>query len=261
MKVCTLASSSAGNSTLVSEGAVNILIDAGISMRRTVGALRSVGVDPAELTAILVTHEHSDHICGLKMMTKYFGLPIYTTEGTAQGICKVCPETAGYISVFNPGNAFELADMHIETFPTPHDTPASVGFRITSGGRVFALATDTGCLSDSVLSGVLGADTAIIEANHDMELLRTGPYPYHLKRRILSDRGHMSNGVCGVFAQKLVQSGTRRIILAHLSKENNTPALAVREVGGALMQAGVIPGRDVDLSVAPRDTVSDVFVI
>lgn len=260
MKICTIASSSSGNCTLVTDGSVNILIDAGVSMRRIVAGLRRASIAPENLTAVLVTHEHSDHINGLPMLLKYYETPVFTTRGTAAGIRAVCPAADRYITEFSAGDIFELGSLSVRSFPTPHDTPESVGFRLTDEkGKTFVLATDTGHLTDVMLEAASGADAAVIEANHDIDMLKYGGYPAFLKRRILSDRGHMSNKVCGCFAQNLVRSGTRTLILAHLSRENNTPELARAAVEGALREIGAVPGEDLTLAVAPRCEMSGIF--
>ena len=261
MKICTIASSSSGNCTLVTDGRVNILIDAGISMRRIATGLRRAGIAPEDLTAVLVTHEHSDHISGLPMLTKHFDIPVYATFGTAEGMRKACPGAKMDMNEFAAGEAFDIGGLYVQSFSTPHDTPESVGYRITGGNSTFVLATDTGFLSETLLDAAKGANAAVIEANHDTDMLRYGRYPAYLKRRIMSDRGHMSNRVCGIFAQELAKSGTKRIILAHLSKENNTPELAYRTVSAALGDIGASVGEDVMLTVAPRCDMSELFTL
>ena len=154
---------------------------------------------------------------------------------------------------------FEINGLRVLSFATPHDTPESVGYRLTDGKTVVVLATDTGYLSDTLLAAARGADAAVIEANHDLDMLRYGIYPAYLKRRIMADTGHMSNKVCGVFARELAKSGTKRIVLGHLSKENNTPELAYSAVSSALREAGADVGKDVILTVAPRCEMSGVY--
>ena len=259
MKICTLASSSSGNCTLVTAGGTSLLIDAGISMRRIAAGLRSAGIDPGSVSAVLVTHEHSDHISGLPMLSKHFGIPVYTSRGTAEGIRRACPRADIPINEFSAGDGFEICGLYVKSFPTPHDTPESVGFRLTDGKTSFVLATDTGYLSDALLDAARGADAAVIEANHDTDMLRFGSYPAYLKRRILSDTGHMSNRVCGTFAVELAKSGTGRIVLGHLSKENNTPELAYSAVSAALREIGAAAGEDIALTVAPRCDMSDIY--
>ncbi len=261
MKICTLASSSSGNCTLVTGGGATLLIDAGISMRRTVAAMKNAGVDPGTLSAVLVTHEHSDHISGIPMLTKHFRVPVYMSRGTADGVRKAYPRSDMDIREFSAGDGFEINGLLIRSFATPHDTPESVGYRLTDGTVSFVLATDTGYLSETLLAGAKGADAAVIEANHDLNMLRYGMYPAYLKRRIMADTGHMSNKISGIFAQELVKTGAKRIILGHLSKENNTPRLAYSAVSAALEDIGADVGNDVVLTVAPRCEMSGIYTI
>ena len=261
MKICTIASSSSGNCTLVTAGGTSLLIDAGISMRRTVAALKYADVDPGKLAAVLVTHEHSDHISGIPMLTKHLRVPVYMSHGTAEGVRKAYPRSDIDIREFSAGDGFEAGGLQVRSFATPHDTPESVGFRLTDGTVSFVLATDTGYLSETLLAAAKGADAAVIEANHDLNMLRYGMYPAYLKRRIMADTGHMSNKICGIFAQELVKSGAKRIILGHLSKENNTPQLAYSAVSQALEDIGTDVGNDVMLTVAPRCEMSGIYTI
>ena len=158
---------------------------------------------------------------------------------------------ADYITDLTVGEELVCGEISVRSFKTPHDAAESVGYTFTAGKSALVLATDTGCVTEEMLGSARGSDTAVIEANHDVVMLKNGPYPMHLKKRVLSGCGHLSNEDCGEFAVKLWQSGTKRIILAHLSRENNTPATALRAVGEALMKAGAIPGRDVELCAAP----------
>lgn len=246
MRVVTLASGSSGNCTLVSDGGAHLLIDAGISMRRIVKPLAELGVRPGDVSGILITHEHSDHIGGLAMMTKHHRIPVFTAPGTARRLACSVPGLDGVLNEITPGVPFDVGGFAVTAFETPHDAAQSVGYRI-EGSAVFALATDMGCVTDDILAALRGADAVIIEANHDEDMLMQGPYPYPLKRRILSDRGHLSNGMCARLARELAQSGTRYITLGHLSRENNTPALAYRTVCAA------VEGLDVTVCAAPQD--------
>ncbi len=252
MRFCTLASSSSGNCTLVSNGSTNILIDAGISARRISAALKELGMCCCDIDAVFVTHEHSDHICGLKTMEKQFGIPIMAPSGVARGIVSAVPETECYIQIIPVGEELQIGSLNIHAFHTPHDTEESVGYKITDGIKSFAIATDMGHVTEEVLRELIGVDAAVIEANHDIDLLKSGVYPFHLKKRILSDLGHMSNKLCGRLAGRLFQHGAKNIVLAHLSKENNTPELAYNTVAEQLRLCGGIPGDNICLSVAPK---------
>ncbi len=253
MKVSVFASGSSGNCLLLSSGDTNILIDAGISMRRVEAALGQTGHTMREIGGVLITHEHSDHIFGLKMLLKYYRPPVYAPRTVAARLSGMLPEIDGCLRVIPVGEGFRLGQCMVRAFHTSHDTDESVGYRVEGDG-VFAIATDMGCVTDEVLNGLTGADTVMIEANHDEEMLRYGPYPVYLKRRILSDHGHLSNDNCALLAQKLVQCGTERIILGHLSRENNTPMRALDTVRGYLV------GCDVQLCCAPVSGCLEVNV-
>ena len=233
MQVFVFASGSSGNCLLLSSGDTHILIDAGISMRRVEAALAQTGHTIREIGGVLITHEHSDHISGLKMLLKYHRVPVYAPRTVAARLRGMLPEIDGCLRVIPVGESFLLGQVFVRAFHTPHDTDESVGYRVEGDG-VFALATDMGCVTDEVLDGLMGADTVLIEANHDEEMLRCGAYPVYLKRRILSEHGHLSNDACALLAQQLARSGTERIILGHLSRENNTPMRAMDTVRPAL---------------------------
>ena len=247
MRVCTFASGSSGNCALVSFGDTHLLLDAGISYRRICVALSALGLAPSRLSGVLITHEHSDHISGLRTMAKRCAVPVYAPRTIANRLRGAVPEAAGLLREFPVGQAREIDGVTVLAFHTPHDTDESVGWRLSAGGLDFALATDMGCVTPEVRDGLLGADAVVIEANHDIERLRSGPYPVSLKRRILSDHGHLSNDDCALLAALLAQNGARTIILGHLSRENNLPELAFQTVAAALQ------GTETALYVAPAD--------
>ena len=221
-------------------------------MRRIVSSLRALELEPSDISAILITHEHSDHISGLTNMVKYHNVPLYASQKTAAAITNSMPNVCDVMTAFDAGSTFSIGDAEIHSFRTPHDTPESVGYRIFGGSRSVALVTDLGNIPVSVFDAVCGADAVILEANHDIEMLKTGPYPFFLKKRILGDFGHLSNEACGEFAVRLVEKGTRQLVLAHLSKDNNLPELAFSSVDSSLRSCGAVMGRDFEMSVAPR---------
>lgn len=237
MKICVFASGSSGNCLLLSSGDTNILIDAGISMRRVVSALAQTGLTMENIGGVLITHEHSDHISGLKMLIKYYSVPVYAPRTVANRLRGMMPGIEDCLHVIPVGEQFVVGGVNVSAFHTPHDTDESVGYRIEDG-NVFALATDMGHVTDEVEQALTGADTVLIESNHDEEMLRYGPYPVYLKRRILSERGHLSNEGCALLARRLAEKGTRRIILGHLSRENNRPELALAASKAALEGTG-----------------------
>lgn len=237
MRVCVFASSSSGNCLLISDQNTNILIDAGISMRRVQNALAQAGLTAEDIGGVLITHEHSDHVKGLSALSKKFSLPIYAPRTVACRLAGAYPELEGQIRIIPVGERTVVGSLAVTAFHTMHDTDESVGYRV-EGSSVFAIATDTGCVTEEISSKLLGADTVLVEANHDVRMLRDGAYPFVLKKRILSDRGHLSNDDCALLARALADSGTRQLILGHLSRENNTPELAMQTVGDALNGTG-----------------------
>ena len=244
MRVHVFASGSGGNCLLLEDQDTKVLIDAGISKRRVDAALKSLGCTMGDIAGVLITHEHSDHISGLETLVKGREIPVYAPHTVAARLCGMKPDLEDSIRHIPVGAAFAIGSLGVTAFHTSHDTDESVGYRIEGEG-VYAHATDTGCVTDEMRAALLGADTVLLESNHDEEMLRCGPYPIYLKRRILSDRGHLSNAACASFARELAGSGTRQIILGHLSRENNTPAKAMAETGRALL------GTDTALYCAP----------
>ncbi len=259
MKICTFASGSSGNCALVWHKDTYILIDAGISMRRIVSCLQKLGLEARQLSSVLITHEHSDHISGLPMLVKHFSLPVHTSGGTARALDRSGTIPMERISVFETGSGFAIGDLLINSFETPHDTAESVGFTIDGGGRRLAFATDLGHVSSEVERAVMGAGTIVLESNHDIEMLKCGRYPYRLKTRILGSRGHLSNDMGGQFASRLVRGGADKIMLAHLSRDNNTPELAYATVSDLLFESGIRAGTDLELSIAPADAMSGIL--
>ena len=233
MRLTTFASGSSGNCALLTMDGVHILLDAGISCRRICENLSLSGVQPGDLAAVLITHEHSDHIAGLATLIKRCAAPVCAPRAVAGYLDRTVAGVAARLRVVTPGEALDVGGLTVRCFPTSHDTAQSVGWRV-EGGRIFALATDTGCVTPEVEAGLAGADAVLIEANHDVDMLLAGPYPYYLKRRILSERGHLSNADCAALALRLAEGGTRQILLGHLSRENNSPARAFETVSAAL---------------------------
>lgn len=253
MRIVTFASGSTGNCCLVSDGGVNVLIDAGISARRIIQGLGVLGLAPQDVCGVLITHEHSDHISGLPVLVKRTGMRIFAPSELGEVLKRVKPELSESIDYIPPDGGLCVGDVRITAFPTPHDTSASFGYRI-EGSEVFAFATDTGHISDELLEGIQGADTVVIEANHDKVMLKNGPYPPFLKQRVLSKHGHLSNDDCAKLACLLADSGTRQIILGHLSQQNNTPEAAETAVSEALS------GRNVKIYTAPANKLLEVLI-
>ena len=251
LRYCSLFSGSSGNCTYVGSAEGGILLDVGVSAKRIETALREREIDPASIRAVFVTHEHSDHIAGLRVLCKRYGWPLLASEGTLDALCE-----SGHLAdcrrvyMMEAGQKITVAGMQITPFSTPHDSRACFGYRVDGEGRSLALATDMGYLADSVLSAITGCQLIHIESNHDPVMLRNGPYPYYLQQRILGQGGHLSNAACAQVLPGLVEAGATRLVLAHLSGHNNTPDLARSCAVGALTEAGVCVGRDCLLTVA-----------
>ena len=258
-KFCVLASSSRGNSTYLSCGDTSILIDAGISCRRIVSGISAAGGDAEKLSAVLITHEHSDYINGLFNLIKKTGAQVWATAPVLDYITAHGCVPAG--TVLNEATAapFEIGSIEVSAFFTPHDSVCSAGYRFElPNGEAAAVATDLGCVTDEVRKGVLGCKTVLLESNYDAQLLKMGSYPWFLKQRISSQNGHLENSASAEFAAELVRNGATRLFLGHLSRENNTPSLARQAAEQSLCSFGAVSGVDFELEVAPYDEPSRI---
>lgn len=253
----TLASSSGGNCILVRSGGTNLLLDAGISCRKITQRLKECGLTPGDLTGILVTHEHMDHVAGLSVLLRRRHIPVYASEGTCNALAFRQPDVAAHLMVASAGSYFELGGVTITSFPTSHDAAQSVGYRVSDGTHSAAVVTDLGEVTDYVEQVVSGSELVLLESNHDVGMVRNGPYPRHLQERILGRRGHLCNEAAADFALRLAQRGTNRFVLSHLSRDNNTPELARTAVCGALERERI----SAQVCVAPRDELSAAFVL
>lgn len=254
--VFPLASGSSGNSFYISSGDSlgGILIDAGISARRIRTALAERGIAPEGVRAILVTHDHTDHIAGLRVLAKQLAAPVYASETTLESIAggmEPCTELRCI------GQALEIANLGITPFATQHDAPGSLGFRIETGERTIGFATDLGTVTQTVWEHLAGSDLVVLESNYDERMLGCCGYPYPLKKRISSDHGHLSNHDAAESIARLSQQGTARFVLAHLSRESNTQDLALQTTRERLLRDSMEENRDYRLSVARRDLPSE----
>ncbi len=209
-----------------------------------------------------MTHEHVDHVKGIYVFTRKYGVPIYANTGTWHGILKRDPDIPmEYRYAFETGMDFYLGNVNIMPFAIPHDANDPVGYVLRCSGLSAAVATDIGHINDEWVRAVSGSQAVLIEANHNVEMVLAGPYPYHLKQRILSRRGHLCNEDCARVLMQLYANGTQAAYLGHLSGENNTPEVAYDTVSGMLIEAGIRPGEDLALNVARRDQISDMVVL
>ena len=255
LQFVSLLSGSSGNAAYISDGKTRILVDCGASGKKISGALNEIGVAPESIDAMLITHEHSDHIQGAGIMARRYKLPIYATAHTHREM-KIGAVGEEMIKEVSPDKAFEIGTIGIMPFKIPHDAAMPVGYTFSDGHEKAALATDIGCMSDYILSHLYGSKKIILESNHDVEMLRMGAYPYPLKQRILSDIGHLSNKAAAQTALELINHGTEQLMLGHLSIQNNLPEIAVMETYNLLTASGVKVGFDVTLQVADRYKVT-----
>lgn len=235
ISVHALASGSSGNSVLVRYGGHALLIDAGICAKNIREAVTSVGGSMDEIGGIFVTHEHIDHIKGIDVLSRRDRLHVHCGEASAPSI-KCPPEL---MHVHPPRYSETIGDMEISSFVTPHDSVGSLGYVVRTEGGSFGYATDIGCVTDTVLENLCECDYVLIESNHDVNMLMNGPYPPELKKRILSRRGHLSNVDCADTVCELAKNGVRRVLLGHLSRENNTPECAYRTTETRLAEEGI----------------------
>lgn len=245
-RFCSLYSSSSGNSTYIGSAKTAVLIDAGVSAKKLKEALLGRDIDPSTLAGIFITHEHSDHINGMRILASTYKIPVYATEGTLSFLEENGKVTNKFPYEVIPYEGMQVGDIFIKPFRTPHDSRESCGFRFEMPGDVkAAIATDIGKITDEVRSNISDCQLVMLESNHDIGMLQNGIYPYALKRRILSDVGHLSNIACADMTAELVSKGTSRIYLGHLSKDNNFPDLAYQTNLSAIREkTGAVVGRD-----------------
>ena len=260
MRMCSIASGSSGNCVYVGSDATHLLVDVGISGKKTESGLEELGISGGDLDGILITHEHADHISGLGVLARKYEIPIYATRGTIEAVRQM--KSMGSIDQelwveVKEDQRFTIKDLTVNPLRISHDAAQPVAYRISYGSKRVAVCTDLGVYNDYTVECLKGLDAILLEANHDVESLSSGPYPYYLKKRILGRLGHLSNEDAAKFAVTLAENGANEIILAHLSLENNTPAMARNAVEQALSAAHLAPV----LSVAPRDALGEAHVL
>ena len=247
----SLVSGSSGNSTLISDGRTTLLADCGLSCKKLEQAMETAGVKPESLNGILITHEHSDHVKGVGVVSRKYNLPVYATLGTHanMNLSGVDERNIKYIS---PDVDFEIGTIGVRPFSIPHDAADPIGFNFFFGEKKLSLATDIGKMNDYIFDCLKNSMAVILESNHDTQMLRTGRYPAVLKKRILSDFGHLSNDDAAKTVCELIKNGTKYVMLGHLSNENNTPTKAYTKTAEDMERMGAVIGKDVALSLAGR---------
>ena len=258
MDILSLRSGSRGNASLVSGGNTKLLVDCGVSGKSVTSALADVDVYPEDISAIAVTHEHIDHIAGIGVMMRRYHIPVWANAATWTAMeSQVGKIDKSLVNIFDNDSSFEIGEIGVKPFSIPHDAADPVGYSFMCGDEKVAVATDIGELKKDLFEAIRGSKTVLLESNHDVNMLEIGKYPPQLKRRIRGKLGHLSNDDAGRAAEFLVRLGTERIILGHLSEENNYPELARQTVICVLNDAGIKCGRAVLWGVAlPHQTVS-----
>jgi len=260
MIFCPLYSGSSGNSIFVSSEKTKLLIDAGLPGKSIESALNHIGHTAADVDGIFITHEHGDHVKGVGVLSRKYDIPIYTNEATWNAIRGSIGKVKDHnIKIIE--ESVSINDMEIRSFGISHDAACPRGYSITDGNKKACVATDLGFFSQEVRRNIEDADIVLLECNHDIEMLKFGPYPYSLKRRILSDVGHLSNDDCGKAIVSITNSKFKNIILGHLSKTNNYPDLAYQTVLNILNDHSITLDKDISLGMAKRDMPSNYIEI
>ena len=265
MRLCSIASGSSGNCIYVGSDCAHVLIDAGISGRRVEAGLNSLELTGRDLDGILITHEHSDHIKGLGVLERKYGIPIYATGGTVDAMVRSgslgkIPE--GIFREIREDEPFLIKDLVINPFTIPHDAAQPVGYRLECGEHSVGIATDLGKYNEYIIENLQNLDALLLEANHDIRMLQVGRYPYYLKQRIMGDRGHLSNENAGQLLCRLLHDNLKAVFLGHLSKENNYEELAYETVCSEVtMGDNPYKSKDFKIQVAKRDYISETVTV
>lgn len=265
MRLCSIASGSSGNCIYVGDDNTHLLVDTGISKKRVEEGLTALGVKGEELDGILITHEHIDHVQGLGVFSRKYEIPIYATKGTIEGIERISsigkmPE--GLYHEISIDEQFQLGDMQICPFMISHDANEPSGYRIEDGKKSAAVATDLGIYDEYTVNNLKNLNAIVLEANHDIRMLEVGPYPYTLKRRVMGDRGHLSNELSGRLLCDILHDNLQHVVLGHLSKENNYEELAYETVKlEVTLGDNPYKGDDIPITVAKRSSISEIITI
>ncbi len=255
----TIASGSHGNCTYIASETTHLLVDAGVGIRRITEVLAENKIEISDLNGVLITHEHADHISGLSALAER-GVPVYAHERAFASICrKVGAIAFESVDFFDAG--FTIGDILVRPFRTPHDSAYSVGYTFSNDGSKIGVATDIGHISEAIIANLSGCQLVLLEANHDMEMLIKGAYSQRLKQRIRGANGHLSNDGASIIVARLIDCGLKRVILGHLSEENNYPELAFSTVLETINRAGLCEGKDIFVEIALQDKKGEIFKV
>ena len=265
MRFVSIASGSSGNCTYIGSDHTHILVDAGISCKKIETSLHEIGVKASELNGIFITHEHTDHIQGIRVLCKKYGIPIYASMETIIKMYHLDKKKEVEHSLYQQITAEQIVpigDLEVHPFSISHDAANPLAYRVNKGEKSVAVVTDLGCYDEHIVNKLQGLHALLLEANHDISMLEFGSYPYHLKRRVLGDSGHLSNEMAGKLLSEIINPNLQSVMLGHLSKENNMEELAYETVGLELeMNCTNINRKDIDLFVAKRDQRSKVIEV
>lgn len=260
LQFCSLSSGSSGNCQYIATEKIKILIDAGLSGKKTKELLESIDVDIKSINCILVTHEHIDHTKGVGILSRRYDIPIYANIKTWGSMAKDIGEVKEEnICTFNSESEFELGDLGILPFKIFHDASEPVGYCFYYNGIKISILTDTGCVNEDIERKISNSSLLMLESNHDVEMLKVGRYPWFLKKRIMGTNGHLSNDDAGNLLTRILKGNNEKILLAHLSKENNFPELAYQTVANILNNIGLDINKDISLNLTYRDKPTKVF--
>lgn len=266
MDLFSITSGSSGNCICLGDDSTHLMVDAGISGKRIEAGMNEYNYTTADMAGVLVTHEHSDHVSGLGVIARKYHLPIYATAGTIRALRSM--KSLGVIDdtlfhVIRPDEDFQVGSLNVHPFRISHDAADPVAYRVKNSKSTVAVCTDLGYYDDYIVKNLTDLDAVLLEANHDIHMLEVGSYPFELKRRILSDYGHLSNEASGQLLCKILHDDIKHVFLGHLSHENNYPDLAYEAVISEVTMDSTIPykGTDFDITVARRDIVSERVII
>lgn len=263
MKFCSLYSGSSGNSIFIASDNAKVLIDAGLAGKKIDDALKHIGEESSSIDGIFITHEHIDHIKGVGVLSRKYDIPIYANDNTwavmEKNIGKIKEHN---IRIMDRRSSIAIKDLEIRSFNIPHDAIAPVGYTVSSAGKNASVVTDFGVFTEEIRDNIIDSDIILLESNHDVNMLRMGPYPYKLKLRVLGENGHLSNEDCGSAIVSLLKNDKKKqIVLGHLSGTNNHPDLAYQTVVDVISANGIRPGDDVILQLASRHNPSEIILL
>lgn len=263
MKFCSLYSGSSGNSIFIASDNAKVLIDAGLAGKKIDDALKHIGEESSSIDGIFITHEHIDHIKGVGVLSRKYDIPIYANDNTWAVMEKNIGNIKEHnIRIMDRRSSITINDLEIRSFNIPHDAIAPVGYTVSYAGKNASVVTDFGVFTEEIRDNIIDSDIILLESNHDVNMLRMGPYPYKLKLRVLGENGHLSNEDCGSAIVSLLKNDKKKqIVLGHLSGTNNHPDLAYQTVVDVLSANGIRPGDDVILQLASRHNPSEIILL